>query len=275
LRALLADALRERVDPALVMLTGSWAYHEPHLPPRRSGWIESLSDVDLIYTDAAPPELLGDIRLAVEATLSGAGVHARAVSFRRRSEMATLPHAAAWTTGRLDRGADPSAFLLFWSAVQAMEWCATVGVPPGRRAARPYAAAKFLFALLRNLALLRGDVLASYASVTEWLAGEHSMDAGCAYRIKLGYGTPGDGRCVEALLKPAALDQMVGRDAPGALPVLRPLIRALICGGGTASGYVRLAVAHRYRRGLGSVITHGVQKLRSVAERNVSAEVTA
>jgi hypothetical protein len=77
------------------------------------------------------------------------------------------------------------------------------------------------------------------------------------------------------LLSPAVLDQIVGRDAPGALPVLRPLVRALICGGGTASGYVRLAMAHRYQRGLGSVITHGVRKLRTVAERNARAEVTA
>ncbi|HEX2209227.1 MAG TPA: hypothetical protein VHG93_16230, partial [Longimicrobium sp.] len=166
--------------------------------------------------------------------------------------------------------AAPPRFLLFWAAIHAMEWSVTLEAHPNSAsAAGSYAAAKFFFALARNVALLRGQALSSYAMVTAWLEHEYGVDARCAYRIKVGRANPADVGDAERLLEPATLEHLLGPGAHAALVPLGSLVDQLRSGGRcvlrrSPMRYASTAMANRYREGLLPIIAHGVKKLRGI-----------
>jgi hypothetical protein len=95
------------------------------------------------------------------------------ISIRTEQSFSGLPHACAWSKSALAHlmRNDKNAVLCFWTAISAIEGAITSvrqSDCPAYEVAS-YVAAKFFFTLVRNVALVNGDLLSSYQDICMWV----------------------------------------------------------------------------------------------------------
>ena len=253
-------------------LTGSWQTAEPHLPESRTRFSRSFSDVDLLSSGHLDASKKREYENGIRCALWNVGIDVRRVSIRERSRIALLPHAAEWDAPPSTRFyvADPAAFLVFWTAVGITEYVLLVsGVEEqDLAAAKAYATVKLFYGIARNTAILRGQVLTSYASLTTWCSDTClGRYADLMYSVKVGIDRHGEANTVPELLTPHRVARLtsvanVQNAAPAVERMVLDLRNAQPNGlAACARSSLRMAAKNVYGPGLQTVVDYQRKKL--------------
>lgn len=174
-----------------IMLIGSWATEEAHLPPYQGMVVVSESDVDFVSLDHCTEPAQRRIVSGTLSALTDVGISATKVSIRPFAQLAHAPHVLEWSLGSqaLPLKQDSDRFITFWSLVSAVEGCIRiVSQRSCHQTLVSYAACKFFFTLARNLAVLEGTPLRTYCNLAQWV--EHrfpSVPGSAAFAMKMGW----------------------------------------------------------------------------------------
>jgi len=249
-----APSVRHRMEMAIadctckyrLRLTGSWSTGEPHLPCAVNGTTHSFSDIDLIaIEEIAPTKQERARRLIADAAIEVGLVHS-GISIRHERCFTGLPHACDWSPNTLSQllrhGESP--FLCFWTAISGIEAAVKI-IRDRRRSAQglaPYVVTKFFFTLIRNVALVSGEVLSTYRDVCKWISTRASeVPISELYRIKTGDLLEMEASWVEAMLGERMLKALLGRSETAS--TIARQVRAYFCESVPldAAQYVRIA----------------------------------
>lgn len=170
-----------------VLLVGSWATGEAHLP---SEWlVASQSDVDLIGIRPCAAAAKHLIISRVSTILAEEGVTPTKVAIRPLEQLAYAPHGIEWNffLGEA-KIKDRERFLLFWSMISAVEGC--IRIATGKRhhtLVVSYAGCKLFYTLARNVAILENRPMRSYSELSRWAQDRlPGLSVAAAYKMKTG-----------------------------------------------------------------------------------------
>ncbi|MDZ4253019.1 MAG: hypothetical protein U1A72_10665 [Sulfuritalea sp.] len=183
------------IDRYGIAIVGSWATKEPHLIIRTQGTTvsyASYSDLDLVHEESLAQSERDELLEQFEQIANIAGI--RKVSLRSIDDYKLIPHGATWIcTAPIRSDPNHSAFLAFWFLVSCTEAIALERREGRCIATLHYSLAKSLYALLRNVAFIRGDFPKSYMQINRVFSGPLGLPLlAAAYHIKLGIGCAGD-----------------------------------------------------------------------------------